>query len=190
MIEGLTWTSDSYEEAIKCLKEWYNRPRYVLKEHIRCVVGAAPVKNGSEKEIRRLCDAATQHYCALKAAKADSFETLLTVILQQKLDEKTRLKWLEFNSDSDSGPPCTKILKFLDLHVGQLESVSHTGHRQPSGSDRKASVKQSYIASTDDTCSACKKSGHQIHTCSVFKGWMYADRIIASTKNLDPASTA
>ena len=41
-----------------------------------------------KKEIHRLYDAATQHYRALKAAKADSFQTLLTVILQQKLDER------------------------------------------------------------------------------------------------------
>ena len=177
VIDGLTRTSDSYEEAIRCLKERYDRPRYVLEEHIRSIVDAAPVKNGSEKEIRRLCDAATQHYRALKAAKADSFETLLTVILQQKLDEKTRLKWAEFNSESDNVPPCTEILKFLDLHARQLESVSHTGHKQTSGSDRKVSVKQSYATSTDDTCLACKKRGHQIHTCSVFKGWLYSDRI-------------
>ena len=57
-----------------------------------------------------------------KAAKADSFEALLTVILQQKLDEKTRLKWAEFNSDSDNVPPCTELLKFLDLHARHMQA--------------------------------------------------------------------
>ena len=42
-----------------------------------------------------------QHYRALKAAKNDSFETVLNVILQQKLDEQTQLKWVEFNSNSE-----------------------------------------------------------------------------------------
>ena len=51
--------------------------------------GCAPIKNGSDKEIRRLYDAVTEHYRTLKAAKAELFETLLTVILQQELDEKT-----------------------------------------------------------------------------------------------------
>ena len=60
-----------------------------------------------EKESCHLYDAATQHYRALKSAKADSFETLLTVILPLKLDEKTWLKWAEFNSDSDHVPSCT-----------------------------------------------------------------------------------
>ena len=95
MSQGLTRTSENYEESIKCLKERYDRPRLVQEEHIHSIVDAVPVKNGSDKELRRLYDAATQHYRALKAAKSDSFDTVLTVILQQKLDEKSRLKWAE-----------------------------------------------------------------------------------------------
>ena len=74
---------------------------------------AVPVKNGSEKELRRLYDAATRYYRALKEAKSDSFDTVLTVILKQKLDEKARLKWAEFSTDHGSVPPCTELLKFL-----------------------------------------------------------------------------
>ena len=135
------------------------------------------MKNGTNKEILCLYDTATQHYRALKAGKADSFEALLTVVLQQNLDEKTRLKWAEFNSDSDNVQQCTELLKFLDLHARHLESVSLTEHKQASGHDRKLPVKQTYASSTDDTCLTCKKRGHQIHTCSVFKRWIYADRM-------------
>ena len=39
------------------------------------------------------------------------------------------------------------------------------------------SVKPSYAISTDDACLACKKRGHQIHTCTVFEGRTWADRI-------------
>ena len=81
--QGMTQMSDCYKEAIECLREWYDRPRLVQEEQIRIIVDALPVKNGSRKEIRHLFDAATQHYKMLKAAKADSFKTLLTVILQQ-----------------------------------------------------------------------------------------------------------
>ena len=62
-----------------------------------------------------------------KAAKSDSFDTVLTAILQQKLDEKTRLKWSEFSSEHESVPPCTELLKFLDLQARQLESVTQVG---------------------------------------------------------------
>ena len=113
MIQGLTRTSENYEEAIKCLKERYDRPRLVQEEHIRSIGDAVPVKNGSDKELRRLYDAATQHYRALKAAKSDSFDTVLTVIFQQKLDENTRLKWAEFSSEHECVPPCTELLRVL-----------------------------------------------------------------------------
>ena len=63
-------------------------------------------------------DAATQYYRALKAAESDSLDIVLTVILQQKLDEKTRLKWAKFISEHESLPPCTDLRKFLDLHIG------------------------------------------------------------------------
>ena len=120
MIHGLTRTSENYEEAIKSLKEQYNWPRLVQEEHIRSIVDVVPVKNVRDKELRRLYDAATQHYRALKAAKSDSFDKVLTVILQQKLDEKMWLKWEEFSSEHESVTPCTELLKFLDLQRDSL----------------------------------------------------------------------
>ena len=123
------------------------------------------------------CD--TVLYRALKAAKTDWFDTVFTVILQKKLDDKTQLKWAEFSSDHESVPPCTDLLKFLDLQARQLQSVTQVGHKHTAGSDRKMpSVKPSYAISTDDARLACKKRGHQIHTCSVFKGWIWVNRII------------
>ena len=59
VVQGLTSTSESYEEAIKCLNEGYDLPRLVEKEHIHSIVDAVPVKNGSNKELRSLYDAAT-----------------------------------------------------------------------------------------------------------------------------------
>ena len=46
-------------------------------------MNAALVKKGSNKGLCHLYDAATQNYRALKAAKTDSLEMVLTVILQQ-----------------------------------------------------------------------------------------------------------
>ena len=107
VIRGLTQTSENYEEEIKCLKEQYNQSQLVQEEHIRSIVDAVPVKNSSDKELRHLYDASTQHYRELKATKNASFDTVLTVILQQKLEEKTGLKWEEFSNDSD-------VLSFLN----------------------------------------------------------------------------
>ena len=55
-------------------------------------------------------DAAIQHYQALKVAKNNLFNTVLTVILQQKVDDRTRLKWAEFSNNSESVASCTELL--------------------------------------------------------------------------------
>ena len=62
MIQGLTKMSENYKEAIKCLKERNNWPRLVQEEHIGSIVDGVPGNNGSDKELRLLYDAATQHY--------------------------------------------------------------------------------------------------------------------------------
>ena len=67
VIQGLTWTSESYKEAIKCLKE------YVCN-----IVDAVPTKNGSDKELHCLHNAAIQHHRVLKAANNNSFKQYST----------------------------------------------------------------------------------------------------------------
>ena len=65
----------------------------VLEEHICSIVDTVPVKSGSDKELCHLYDAVMQHYQALKGVKNDLFHTVLTGIIQQKLNDKTRLTW-------------------------------------------------------------------------------------------------
>ena len=85
VMQGLTQMSKSYEEAIKWWKEWYDQPQLVQEDRILRIMDAVHIKNGSDKELRSLYGAATQHYWALKTTKNDSFHTALTpVILQQK----------------------------------------------------------------------------------------------------------
>ena len=90
----------AFDAYVKCLKERYDHPCFIQEEHICSTVDAVPVKNSSDKELHCFYDAAIQHCWVLKAAKTDCFETMLTVILQHKPDERTQLKWVEFNSDS------------------------------------------------------------------------------------------
>ena len=80
--EGLAQTTDTYKEAISCLQSRYNLPRFIHQAHVRAMLKATPLRNGSGKEIRRLHDIANQHTRALKAAKQDSYESLIMAILE------------------------------------------------------------------------------------------------------------
>ena len=56
LIAGLTKSSDHYDEAIKCLQERYDRPRQIHQMHVRRIVEAPSLKEGTGKEIRALHD--------------------------------------------------------------------------------------------------------------------------------------
>ena len=66
-IEGLTKSREHYEEVVKCLQSRYDRPRMVHQTHVRRIVEASSLKDGTGKELRTLHDTVVQHLRALKA---------------------------------------------------------------------------------------------------------------------------
>lgn len=56
VIEGLSNTSEDYDEAIKCLADRYDRPRLIHQAHVKTILDIPPLKTGSGKELRNLHD--------------------------------------------------------------------------------------------------------------------------------------
>ena len=67
VIEGLSKSGDCYSEAIKSLKACYDRPRLIHQIHVRMILEATPLRDGTDKELHRLYDVVQQHLRALKA---------------------------------------------------------------------------------------------------------------------------
>ena len=74
-------------------------------------------------------------------------------------------------------PHC--ILNFSNFYISMQDflRMSDTGHNKALDLIVKLPVIKSFALSTDVKCLAEKKQGHQIHTCSVLKGWILPDRI-------------
>ena len=166
MVSGLTQTAESYGEAIKCLQEHYDRPRIPDQVHIRKIQEATPLKTGNGPELRQLHDLLVQHIRALKALGQDTLETYLTAAIELKLDEGTKLKWMEYSSEREITPPYEELLKFLDIQARHHESVVQ-GVRK-TGTDKWYTLRN-YAATPENTCVACKKETHQLHNCGVFQ---------------------
>ena len=66
-IESLTKSSELYEEAVKCLKSWYDWPRLIHQTHVHKIFDAPSLKDGNRRELHTLHDVIVQHLCALKA---------------------------------------------------------------------------------------------------------------------------
>ena len=94
VIQGLTQTTESYQEAVRCLKDRYDRPRLIHREHVRSILQAPPLKANNGRELRKLYDLCNQHIRAIRAFDAYDIETFLTIVMELKLDEVTKLKWM------------------------------------------------------------------------------------------------
>ena len=99
-IKGLSHSGDQYHEAIDCLKSRYNRP-HLIRAHVRAIMDALPLKDGSGKELRRLHDTLQQHLRALKSMGCDPDGPLVTSIVELKLDVNTMFKWQKHSQDKN-----------------------------------------------------------------------------------------
>ena len=120
-IKGLTQTAESYQVAVRCLKDRYNFPRLTHREHVRNILHAPPLKAHNGRELHKLYNICKQHIGAIKAFNAYDIDTFLVIVMELKLDEVTKLRWIEYSNDSKTIPPHSELLKFLDLQAQYFE---------------------------------------------------------------------
>ena len=161
VIQGLTQSAESHQEAIKCLKERYDRPRLTHREHVRSIVQAPPMKADNGRELRRLYDLWNQHIKAIKPFDAYDIDTFLTATIELKLGETTKLKWMEHSNDSTKTPPYTDLLKYMDLQAQHFESA-------PFERKQQTAAYKSYTA-VEEACVACGKANHPLGNCVKFQ---------------------
>jgi len=52
VVEGLSGSGDQYKEAVDCMRKRYDRPRLLHQAHVRAIINAPSLKDGSGKELR------------------------------------------------------------------------------------------------------------------------------------------
>ena len=94
-----------------------------------------------------------------------NLETFLTLAMELKLDEVTRLKWMEYGNDSKKACPYSKLLKFLDMQDWHFESV--TFKRKPLMTTHKF---YAAIVDLEEACVVCRKRKHPLDNCRKLQG--------------------
>ena len=167
-IEGLSSSGDNYAEAVDCLLKRYDRPRLLHQAHVRAILEAPPLKDGSGRELRKLHDIVNQHLRALKAMKYDPPGHFVTSVVELKLDQNTMFEWQKYSQEATGVPHYGDMLNFLNLRAQASESSHETGHkRQPDG--KRPPIFTSYYSSDNETCAACKGGKHPLYACQTFK---------------------
>ena len=192
VIEGLSRSGEYYAEAIESLKTRYDRPRLIHQTHVRMIVEATALKDGTEKELRRLHDTVQQHLRALKAMDYEPSGPFITSVLELKLDTNTMFEWQKHSQDSTDMPHYRKLLEFINLRAQASEaSVSDhkraTRHEEHSAKKKRAAGKPitSFATSTTDPitnhCFLCKTDKHPLYACPQFKILSH-DKMVSTLK--------
>ena len=182
-IEGLSRSGEYYAEAVKCLKSRYDRPRLIHQTHVRVILEAPPLKDGSGKELRRLHDIVQQHLRALKTMDYEPSGPFITSILELKLDVNTIFKWQKHSQDSTDVPHYQKLLEFINLRA-QASETPTSGQR---GTKNSSSAKPvaSFAANADEigtNCILCKNEKHPLYVCVRFKALAH-DKMVSTLKD-------
>ena len=174
-IEGLSRSGEYYSEAIECLQSRYDRPRLIHQTHVKMILEAIPLKDGTGKELRRLHDVVQQHLRALKAMDYEPAGPFITSVLELKLDTNTMFEWQKFSQDTTEVPHYQKLLEFLNLRAQASESSVIEHGRKPKyeiSSGKKPSKPITSFAGTANpvvSCVVCDSGKHPLYACPKFK---------------------
>lgn len=171
LIAGLTKSSDHYDEAIKCLQERYDRPRQIHQTHVRLIVEAPSLKDGTGKEIRALHDLVVQHLRALKSLGHEPSQAFITSLLEMKFDSTTMFEWQRHSQGHSDVPDYQVLLDFLNLRALAAEASSEK--KRVSRSVNSLVVN----ATPSDSCIACGREKHQLYTCTKFRSLSHTEKI-------------
>ena len=162
-----------------CLQRRYDRPRLIHQAHVRAVIEAPHLKEGSGKELRHLHDVINQHMRAITTMFGDSLEAFVTSLIESKLDQNTMFAWQDYSHESKKVPPYTALLEFLDRRARATENTVREGERKRSttSSERRAPSKPSYTANVEETCIACKTAKHPLYGCRAFKAFSHGKKL-------------
>ena len=83
-IDGLTKSGEHYKEAVKSLQKQYDRTRMVHQTHVRRIMEAPSLRDGTGKELRALHDMVIQQLTALKALGREPSKEFITSLLKLK----------------------------------------------------------------------------------------------------------
>jgi hypothetical protein len=122
IIDGLSTSGEFYDEAIETLKARYDQPRLIHKSHVRAILDAPGLKDGTGREIRKLHDTTQQHLRALKAMGFEPSGEFITSVIELKLDSATSFEWQKASQDLPGVPHYTKLLSFLNLRTQASEA--------------------------------------------------------------------
>ena len=106
VIKCLSHSGEHYSEAVKCLISHYDRPRLIHQTHVKMILEAPALKEGTGKELRRLHDT------------------------------NTMFEWQKHSQSSTAVPHYQDLLEFINLRAQASETSIAESARNNQGMSR------------------------------------------------------
>lgn len=118
VIQAIPVTSETYEEAWALLKRCYDRPRFIIENHVKALIN---LLNCTKHSIRTFLDNVLLNVRTLNALgqPVHSWDTLSIQILLPKLEKQLREEWYETTSEVH----LPKFDEFITKKSNTFESV-------------------------------------------------------------------
>ena len=186
VIQGLAHSAGTYQEAVKCLQQRFDRPRFIHQKHVKTIVEIPTVKAGTGRELRQLHDVVSQHVRSLRTVKGDTFETFMSSLIEMKLDQASKFAWQQHTHERRDVPSIDELLEFVDWRAQASElSTSRDAERKYPNTEKKTKARNSYQVTTERRCAACNKVSHPLYVCASFQAFPHEARLaIVKRQNL------
>ena len=74
------------------------------------------MKANNDKELRKLHNVCKQHIRAIQLSDHFDVETFMTIAIELKMDEATRLKRMEHSNNSQKTPPYSELYRCSSIY--------------------------------------------------------------------------
>ena len=188
-IEGLSKSGNCYAEAVECLQAHYDRPRLIHQTHVKMIIDAPSLKDGSGRELRRLHDTVLQHLRALKAMDYEPSGPFITSVLELKLDTNTMFEWQKHSQESNEVPHFQRLLEFLNLRAQASEITTCESSKKVKSEIKRSLIPVKPVASFAGaadpitSCISCKTGKHPLYICPKFKSLTHDKMLLVLRTN-------
>ena len=119
-----------------------------------------------------------------KGHKHNPFDSLVTAVLEAKMDQMTMREWKRYTQDHKDIPPFLLLLEFVDLQALDMKNTVYVEQKQPAVTPDKKTIRVSYVTTKiKDCCVVCKAGRHPLHTCKSFQAFPHSKKVAIVRKN-------
>ncbi|XP_076299336.1 uncharacterized protein LOC143218181 [Lasioglossum baleicum] len=191
VIDSLSASEENYLVAWNLLQKRFNKPRKIIRCHIRALFELPEVSRDKPSSLRVLAETAEMHINALKALDQPvEWNEMIIYIISSKLDKPTRGSW-DRTIEEGVMPTYHDLLAFLNKYAREEEPIQLVSHTRDTEYPKRWADKNfkptnrtnAFVGTRPAiSCPVCKQS-HYINQCSEFLKQSPRDRI-TTTKTL------